>query len=268
MGLPLRVALAQYLPGTEPERIVAEAAESGAEIVVLPEMWSNGYRRFDPASASGLAAWKATAVPCDGAFVQRFRELAQAREVHVVVTLLEAGFPKPFNSALLIDPRGRTALRHRKVFICDFDSPELACGRGSDFGVAEIETNAGRVNVGLMICMDREYPEAARELSRAGAEIALVPNCCDLAMDEAVGDVRIAQARGRAFESVIGIAVANYPAPRCDGHSFAVHPTGAVIAMGGSAQGLVLADFDLDLIRSWRTQDHFRWDGSHRHRSG
>ncbi len=262
------MALAQYLPGTDPEGIVAEAAEAGAEIVVLPEMWSNGYRRFDPASASDLAAWKDTGIPCDGAFVRHFRELAQARGLHIVVTFLEAGFPKPFNSALLIDPRGRTALHHRKVFICDFDSPELACGRGSEFAVAGIETDAGRVSVGLMICMDREFPEAASELSRAGAEIALVPNCCDLASDKVVGDVRIAQTRGRAFESVIGIAVANYPAPRCDGHSFAVHPTGAVIAMGGSAPGLVLADFDLELIRSWRAQDRFRWDGSHRRPTG
>ena len=68
-----------------------------------------------------------------------------------------------------------------------------------------------------MICMDREYPEAARSLSRAGAEIALVPNCCPLVADDVVGDVRIAQMRGRAFETAIVIAVANYPAPRCDG---------------------------------------------------
>src|SRR5438270_8789411 len=46
-------------------------------------------------------------------------------------------------------------------------------------------------------------------LSRQGAEIALVPICCDLAAHPACGEVRIAQARGRAFETVIGIAIAN-----------------------------------------------------------
>jgi predicted amidohydrolase len=60
-----------------------------------------------------------------------------------------------------------------------------------------------------MICMDREYPEAARALSRRGGEIVVVPNCCDLATDTACGDVRIAQVRGRAFETAMGIAVAN-----------------------------------------------------------
>ena len=64
--------------------------------------------------------------------------------------------------------------------------------------------------------------------------------------------------RGRAFETVMGIAVANYPAPRCDGHSFAVDPAGAVIAMAGDAPGLIVADFDLALIRKLRAEDHFR----------
>jgi hypothetical protein len=51
--------------------------------------------------------------------------------------------------------------------------------------------------------------------------------------------VRIAQARGRAFETVIGIAVANYPAPRCDGHSFAVDPSGRIITMAGDSPALL-----------------------------
>jgi predicted amidohydrolase len=110
-----------------------------------------------------------------------------------------------------------------------------------------------------MICMDREYPEAARSLSRQGTEIALVPNCCDLAGDRLCGDVRIAQMRGRASETVMGIAVANYPAPRCDGHSLAVDPPGAIFATADHSPGLAIADFDLAAIRKARLEDHFRW---------
>jgi predicted amidohydrolase len=177
----------------------------------------------------------------------------------VVSTFLERAEPKPFNAALLIDPGGHPLLHHRKVHICDFDSPELACGRGSEFAACDIETVAGRVRVGLMICMDREYPEAARSLSRLGAEIVLVPNCSDLATDRALGDVRIAQARGRAFETAIGIAVANYPAPRCDGHSFAVDAYGGIIVLADASPGLVLATFDLAAIRRTRDEERFRW---------
>jgi predicted amidohydrolase len=160
---------------------------------------------------------------------------------------------------VLINPTGETVLHHRKVHICDFDAPELACNRGNEFRTADIGTSTGSVRVGLMICMDREYPEAARSLSRAGTEIALVPNCCTLATDKNQSDVRIAQMRGRAFEMVMGIAVANYPAPCADGHSFAVDPNGVVIAMADEKPGVTIATFDLETIRRMRTTDQFRW---------
>lgn len=160
---------------------------------------------------------------------------------------------------MLIDDRGDTLLQHRKVHTCFFDAPEKACGRGDAFGSAEIATASGPVRVGLMICMDREYPQAAMQLSAQGVEIGLVPNCCHLGSDPVVGDVRIAQARGRAFEAVKGLAVANYPAPRCDGRSFAVDPLGRILVMADERAGLAIADFDLGLIRRTRREDWFRW---------
>jgi predicted amidohydrolase len=253
--LQLQVALAQYLSGGDVESIVGEARAAGAQIVVFPEMYSNGYAGFDPNDPAAKARWCAEAESLDGDFVFNFREAARTHQIHVVATFLEKAEPQPFNAALLVDTTGHPLLHHRKVHICDFDSPELACGRGS----CDIDTGAGPVRLGLMICMDREYPEAARALSRQGAEIVLVPNCADLATDPTVGDVRVAQARGRAFEAVIGIAVANYPAPRCDGHSFAVDPSGGIIAMADTSPGLVLATFDLGAIRKARREERFRW---------
>lgn len=252
----LNVALAQHETGCDPARIVADARTAGADVVVFPEMYSNGYARFDPTS---IDQWRKGAVSPEGAFVDRFREAARALQIHVVATFLEAAEPKPYNSALLIAPNGQTILHHRKVHICDFDNPESACGRGNGFSVAQMETTAGDVKVGIMICMDREYSEAAMSLSRAGAEIVLVPNCCHLVNDPIVGDVRVAQARGRAFEAVMGMGVANYPAPYCDGHSFAVDPKGSVIAMADGSPGITIASFDLPKIRKTREEERFRW---------
>jgi deaminated glutathione amidase len=255
----LRVALAQYPSGRDGAEIVTQAAKAQADIVVFPEMYSNGYARFDPNDRAARESWCAQAESLDGDFVGRFRAAAKTQRIHVVATFLERAEPKPFNTALLIDPDGSPLLHYRKVHICDFDSPEIACGRGSGFAACDIETRTARVRVGLMICMDREYPEAARSLSRQGAEIVLVPNCCDLLTDSAVADVRIAQTRGRAFETVTGIAVANYPAPRCDGHSFAVDPYGRIIAIADASPGLVSATFDLAAVRVARREDRFRW---------
>lgn len=238
--------------------IIREARAAGADIVLFPEMYSNGYAPFDRDDPADRTRWLAGAQGVDGDFVGQFHEAARASGIHVLATFLEAAQPKPFNAAVLIDPRGDVVLHHRKVHICDFDTPEFACGRGDAFDVREIETAAGAFRVGLMICMDREFPEAARTLSSKGAEIALVPNCCALANDTDCGDVRIAQTRGRAFETVMGIAVANYPAPRCDGHSFAVDARGQIIVMAGTSPGLSVAEFDLAAIRVARIEDRFR----------
>jgi predicted amidohydrolase len=254
----LRVALAQYPSGCEPAAIVREARAVTADIVLFPEMYSNGYAPFDPDAPAARARWLSGAQTLDGDFVGQFRDVARACGVHVVATFLEAAEPKPFNAAVLIDPRGDIVLHHRKVHLCDFDTPEFACARGESFVVQEIDTGAGKVRVGLMTCMDREFPEAARALSNKGAEIALVPNCCALANDPDCGDVRIAQIRGRAFETVMGIAVANYPAPRCDGHSFAVDARGQMIVMAGTSPSLVVAEFDLAAVRAARMEDAFR----------
>jgi deaminated glutathione amidase len=255
----IRVALVQYPSGCEPVGIVEEAKRAEAEIVVFPEMYSNGYARFDPKDSIQRSRWCERAESLDGEFIRKFKQAAKLHEVYVVATFLEASQPKPHNSALLIDPNGSPVLHHRKVYICDFDSPELACARGDRFESCQIKTRAGPVEVGMMICMDREYPEAARSLSSQGAELILVPNACNLATDRECGDVRIAQARGRAFEMVLGIAVANYPPPYRDGHSFAVDASGSVIVMAGESPGLFIATFDLAAIRKARREDHFRW---------
>jgi hypothetical protein len=156
MSRTLTVALAQYPSGRDCKKIVADAKAAGAEIVVFPEMYSNGYARFDPKDDAARARWCAEAESLNGDFVSGFCEAAKARRLHVVVTFLEKAEPKPYNAALLIDPDGRPLLHHRKVHICDFDSPELACAPGSNFTPCNIEIRAGLVRLGLMICMDRE----------------------------------------------------------------------------------------------------------------
>jgi hypothetical protein len=61
MEVPLKVVLAQYPSGRDPAEIVAEAKAAAAEIVVFPEMYSNGYAHFDPDDAVARARWCAAA---------------------------------------------------------------------------------------------------------------------------------------------------------------------------------------------------------------
>jgi predicted amidohydrolase len=140
--LQLKIALAQYLSGGDVGEIVGEARAGGAEIVVFPERYSNGYAPFDANDPAAKARWCAEAESLDGEFVSRFREAARTHQIHVVATFLEKAEPQPFNAALLVDATGRPLLHHRKVHICDFDSPELAFGRGSGFATCDIDTGA------------------------------------------------------------------------------------------------------------------------------
>ncbi|OAP36431.1 hydrolase [Sinorhizobium glycinis] len=257
-GRSLRVAMAQVMHDADVDAISASAAARGADIIVFPEMFSNGYSRFDPEDETARQTWIEAAVPIEGPFVVRFREAARRDGLAIVATFLERGYPRPFNAAILIDRNGDVVLHQRKRHICFFDVPEEACAAGDNSSVARLGTDAGEVAVGILICMDREFPGPASDLVRDGAEIILVPNSCPLVDDPMIGDVRVAGARTLAFQSVLGVAVANYPAPKDDGRSFAVDALGRILSMGGPQAELVLADFDLDRIRALQKQDWFR----------
>lgn len=256
--VPLRIALAQVMADSDFDAVIGRAADEGADIVVFPEMVSNGYRRFDPADLAARAAWIDTAEPLDGRFVGRFRSAAHRHSVAVVATLLERATPKPFNSALLIAASGEVILHQRKRHICFFDAPEEACAAGDRSAVVRLPTKAGEVSVGMMICMDREYSDVVDDLARQGAEVVLVPNSSWLHDDPEIGDVRLCGIRGMAFETVMAIAVANYPAPKNDGHSVIVDPLGRIVAMGGAPSDLFMGDVDLEALRRLQKSEWFR----------
>ncbi|MBS1181604.1 MAG: hydrolase, carbon-nitrogen family [Proteobacteria bacterium] len=252
----LRIALAQV--SADADTVIGQAAGEGADVVVFPEMVSNGYGRFDPADPIARAAWIDAAQPLDGVFVGRFRAAARRHGIAVVATLLERALPKPFNAALLIDASGDIVLHQRKRHICFFDAPEEACAAGDRSAVVRLPTKVGEISVGVMICMDREYSDVVADLVRQGAEVVLVPNSCALHDDPEIGDVRLCGVRAMAFETVMAIAVANYPAPKDDGHSVIVDPLGRVVAMGGTAPDVVVGDIDIEALRRLQKSEWFR----------
>lgn len=132
---------------------------------------------------------------------------------------------------------------------------------GEDFYVAELDTANGPVQVGAMICYDREFPESARLLMLKGAEIILVPNACPMEIN------RLSQLRRRAYENMLGIATCNYPAgkPDCNGHSSAFDGVAYLPELSESRDtcileadgepGIYMASFDLDMLRKYRAEE-------------
>ncbi len=259
----LKVALLQLLPTGTLEgnlnkgvQACRDAKKMGADIALFPEMWSSGY--VVPEAMDEL---KDAAIPAESKFVQTFGQLAKELDMAIGITLLERYEPSARNTLVLFDRFGRNVLTYAKVHTCDFSPDERILTPGDDFYVTELDTANGAVQVGAMICYDREFPESARVLMLKGAELILVPNACPMEIN------RLSQLRARAYENMLGIATVNYPKgqPDCNGHSSAFDGIAyrpgeggsrdTLIVEAGEREGIYLADFPMDAIREYRSRE-------------
>jgi len=259
----LKIALLQIEPchtldGNLEKGILAcrKAKELGADIALFPEMWSNGYNIYD----RPVEEWKTEAIPAEGGFVNSFGALAEELGMAIGVTLLEKFGDAPRNTLVLFDRFGKRKLTYAKVHTCDFDV-ERNLTPGDDFYVTALDTVRGQVQVGAMICFDREFPESARILMLKGAELILVPNACPMEIN------RLAQLRARAFENMLAVATCNYPetVPDCnggssvfDGVAYLPEEEGSrdtCILQAGGEEGIYLAELDLARLRRYRESE-------------
>lgn len=231
------------------EKYCRIAKKKGADIALFPEMFSCGY------NIASIPRKEWNTVSEDGQFLYTFSNLARELEMAIGVTCLAAGMNGPQNALFLYDMHGGLALKYSKVHTCDFDV-ERYLARGEDFSVCTLNTSAGEIKVGAMICYDREFPESARILMLHGAELILVPNACPMEIN------RLSQLRSRAFENMTAIATCNYPSgvQDCNGHSTLF--SGMAWAEGdmclleaGEEEGLYLAELNLKEFRAYREEE-------------
>ena len=233
-----------------------EQGQSSADLWRAPELWTEADAMFDPVSPALREHWQAQAIDHTGPFVSHFRALARELDMAIALTYLERWPGLPRNTVSLIDRHGEIVLTYAKVHTCDFDLPEMLCTPGDDFYVCTLDTAQSEVQVGTMICYDREFPESARILMLKGAEIILTPNACDMNAH------RLGQFRARADENMVGVAMANYAKPGY-GHSVAYDPVAfdangardTLLIEAGEREGIYLAEFDLDAIRDYRRRE-------------
>lgn len=268
----IKIALLQIMPGDSIDenirigiRACKKAKNEGADIVLFPEMWSNGYK-----IVNNIEELKKNAISLDSAYIKTFQTLAQELNLAIAITLLEKYEPLPRNTIILFDRFGKQILTYAKVHTCDFDL-EKNLTPGDDFYVANLNTEKGSLKIGAMICYDREFPESARILMLKGAEIIIVPNACPMEIN------RLSQLRARAFENMVGIATCNYPKgyPDCNGHSSAFDGVAYLpfddksrdtcILEAGLEEGIYYATFSLDMMRDYRKNEVH--DNAYRHPS-
>lgn len=269
--MKLKVAMVQY-DANEPNidfntkvamKYIKEAKKSGTGIVLFPECFLTAYCCPDIVEEllpleelendSEFIGWCNSAVTEEEEHVLQIRKLAKELQIGVVITAFTKGEKYPQNTAFIIDRNGDIILKYSKVHTCDFDW-ERYLESGQEFKVCKFDG----VNIGVMICYDREYPESARELMLQGAEIIFNPNCCG-GMEPRLKELSV-----RAMENMVGVAMANPPAPGM-GRSAAFNPMvwgengevldNTIIVAEEFFEGIVYAEFDIDVIRKYRENE-------------
>lgn len=175
----MRVGYYQYEPefgavATNVEAVRATLEQADADVIVLPELFASGYQFVSAEEAQRLSE----PVP-DGPTATMLVELARRRRMHIVAGLPERAGSKVYNSAVVVGPSGFLGC-YRKSHLFFEETLWFAPG-DSGFQVWDI----GPAKIGVMICFDWYYPEAARTLALMGAEIIchpsnlVLPNCPD-----------------------------------------------------------------------------------------
>ena len=226
---------------------IEEAKANHADLVVLPEIFYYPYElrtlpKLEESNRETLGKLQSTAERlgiylCTGSMVEKVGD-------------------KRFNKSYLIDPAGKVILEYCKSHLFDVNFKNLRTKEslifdpGDNFAV--VETELGKI--GILICYDIRFPEAARKLTLMGAEIILVP----AAFNNITGPLHWhILFRGRAIENQLFIAAAS---PACDmessyhayGHSMVVDPWGKVLTEAGDSECILYADIDPAVLEETR----------------
>mgnify|MGYP001382797675 FL=1 len=266
----LRVALVQERNQGEAdanltliETRVAEAAAAGARLVLLQELHNGPYfcqhesvDEFDRAE------------PIPGPSTARLGALARRHGVVIVASLFERRAAGLYhNTAVVLESDGRLVGRYRKMHIPDDPGfYEKFYFTPGDLGFEPIDTSVGRL--GVLVCWDQWYPEAARLMALAGADLLLYPTAIGWDPDDAPAektrqrDAWILSHRGHAVANGLPVLSCNRvgrePSPLGAagidfwGHSHVLGPQGEFLAQVGTEPALLVCDVDLARSESVR----------------
>ena len=238
------------------ETRVAEAARAGAKLVLLQELHNGAYFcQHESVDEFDLAE------PIPGPSTARLSALAKQHGVVLVSSLFEKRAAGLYhNTAVVFDADGSLAGKYRKMHIPDDPGfYEKFYFTPGDLGFTPIQTSVGKL--GVLVCWDQWYPEAARMMALAGAELLLYPTAIGWdpsdAQDEKTRqrDAWVLSHRGHAVANGLPVLsctrVAHEASPLGAsgidfwGNSIVLGPQGEVIAEAGTDASLLLAKVDL-----------------------
>ncbi|MDP1825749.1 MAG: carbon-nitrogen hydrolase family protein [Archangium sp.] len=254
----MRIAAVQMTSGADKAlnlesatRLILKAAESGAQLVGVPENFS---------WMGPEAERKLNTETLEGETLGRMAELARSLKISVLAgSILEAGAPggRLFNTSVLFGPEGQRLGVYRKIHLFDVEVGDgqtyresAAVAPGTEVVVADSPVG----KVGLSVCYDLRFPELYRRHAEAGAVLLTVPAAFTLMTGKDHWEVLL---RARAIENqayVIAPAQqGRHPKDRLTwGHAMVVDPWGLVVARASEGEGLAMAELDLEYLAKVR----------------
>ena len=261
----LRIALVQMSCEADPDAnldkaagLIEQAAAGGAKVVCLQELFRSLYFcQTESNDAFDLAE------PIPGPTTERLGQVAAARKVEVIAPIFERRAAGVYhNSAVVIDENGGVAGHYRKMHIPDdpgyYEKFYFAPG-DLDF----IAHRTKQASLGVLICWDQWFPEAARLTAMAGAQVLFYPTAIGWTPDMSpavrakMRDAWETAQRAHAIANGLFVAAVNRTGIEGEiefwGSSFIADPFGEVIARARtSGDEIVVADCDLGEIEETR----------------
>jgi len=233
------------------EVMILEAAQKGADLVVLPEMFLCPYEH---------EAFKREAQPEGGQAYQALSRFAAEANVYLVAgSVPELEGDSIYNTSYIFDPHGHLIGKHRKVHLFDIDVPGKiqffesdTLSAGED--VTIVDTVFGKV--GVAICFDIRFAEMFREMAVEGAHIIVVPAAFNQTTGPAHWELTF---RMRAVDQQL-FMVGCAPALNLEssyhswGHSLVVNPWGEVVAGLEREEGVALTTVQLRDVSDVRSR--------------
>ncbi|MFY0543590.1 nitrilase-related carbon-nitrogen hydrolase [Brevibacillus sp. H7] len=214
-----------------------QAAQEGANLIVLPELWKTGYHLKKD-------EFEQLAETPNGETVRLFQELARKWSTVIVLPFAEKEEDRLYISLAVIEQTGELAATYRKSFVWGKEKNSFLPGERV-YNV--ISTSLGKI--GVLICYDIEFPEPARLLALQGAELIVVPSVWSFGA-ETRWDIQLP---ARALDNTVFILGVNTVGEGSCGKSKLVAPNGEVLCEAPREEACVLLhDIDPSLILQTR----------------
>ena len=219
--------------------LTRRAADKGASVVALPET-------FDYRGDKGDLKEVAETLP--GSALTPLMVVAKERQIWILAGSVHESDPAggmPFNTSVLISPRGDLAATYRKTHLFDIAIGDRSVTESAKYqpGSEVVCVDAAGTRIGLTICYDMRFPELYRLLADAGADVVFIPSSFTAPTGEAHWEVLL---RARAIENQCFVVapgqagigaggIATY------GNSMIVDPWGRILARAGDEEEAVIS---------------------------